>query len=459
MKNVLYVVAGYPRLYDLTTGEPIEAFNTHSDYICNQIRQTFSSDTPEQYTRNLARFFDFSYETGVMGSSPLKEEAAIKTIYLYYDFLINGAESQDYVIRKAAISLQHKPVSCVSANTYLAPVNGFLRLAQVKLKDTARLLKILTGNNAFDHVKSLPILEDRERSKAEMDSIHNKTLKYDRESDTYNNLAAGGIRGGKVPGNSLPKHFPINKIQSFLNGIEDPMHRCCAALMAAGGVRQSELWALRIEDIDEIARTIKIEDPNFHRNPSGAQAHKKLAYKGRTTAALVLFEPFKATFYESLSEYLAVRPNSSSDYLFVSNSKQTYGMPLLTCQQPNTTNKLFNRSLKKAQKRLWPNESQDEIFTSHSLRHFYGVWARNFVYIPGRPTIGLELAEIQVLMGHKDIKTTAMYAKLSEENIIAEIEIAERNKMYLETNQDINEIRAAVYIELGNELKSRMRND
>ena len=52
-----------------------------------------------------------------------------------------------------------------------------------------------------------------------------------------------------------------------------------------------------------------------------------------------------------------------------------------------------------------------------------------------------------------------VYAKLSEENIIAEIEIAERNKMYLETNQDINEIRAAVYIELGNELKSRMRND
>ncbi|AUY33655.1 site-specific integrase [Pseudomonas sp. PONIH3] len=457
MKNVLYVVAGYPRLYDLATGEPIEAFNTHSDYICNQIRQTFSSDTPEQYTRNLARFFDFSYETGVMGASPLKEEAALKTINLYYDFLTKGAESQDYVIRKAAISLEHKPVTHASANTYLAPVNGFLRLAQARLKDTARLLRILTGNKVFDHVSSLPILEDRQRSKAEMDSIHNTTLKFGRDSDTYNNLAAGGIRGGKVSGNNLPKHFPINKIQSLLNGIEDPMHRCCAALMAAGGVRQSELWAVRLEDIDEFTRTIKIEDPNFHRNPSAEQAHKKLAYKGRTTASLVLFEPFKTTFFESLSEYLAVRPKSSSEYLFVSSTKKTYGLPLLSCQKQNTTNKLFNRTLRKAQEKLWPNHNQDQIYTSHSLRHFYGVWARNFVYIPGRPSIGLELAEIQILMGHKDIKSTAIYAKISEENLIIEIEIAERNKMYLGDFQDINEIRSAVYIELGNELKSRMK--
>ncbi|MNF08344.1 hypothetical protein D3C80_2087440 [compost metagenome] len=62
-------------------------------------------------------------------------------------------------------------------------------------------------------------------------------------------------------------------------------------------------------------------------------------------------------------------------------------------------------------------------------------------------------------MGHKDIKSTKGYAKLSEENLIAEIEIAERNKMYWGKNCHINEIRAAVYIDLANELKARLRHD
>jgi len=459
MKNVLYVNVGYPRLYEIATAEPIQAFNNYSDYICNQIRHSFSGNVPEQYTYNLANFFDFCYETGVMGGTPLNEEAALKTINLYYEFLTKGIESKDYVIRKAARALNKKPVISNSANTYIVPVNHFLHISQAKLKDTARLLQILTGNNSFGIIKTLPVLEDRIRTSLEMKKISNNTLKFGRTSDTYNDLAAGGIRGGKPAHNNLPKHFPIEKILRLLNAIEDPMHRCCSALMASGGIRQSELWPIRLKDIDEKNRTVQIEDPNYHRNPGAAKSHQKLPFKGRLTASVVLFEPFKTIFFETLLEYLQVRPTSSSEYLFVSEKKTTRGMPLLRCQKANTTNKQLNKSLARTQKKLWPEAASEKIYSSHSLRHFYGMWARNFVYIPGRAGMGLDLPEIQIIMGHKDIKSTEVYAKLSEENLIAEIEIAERNKLYWGKRRHINEIRAAVYLDLANELKSRANND
>jgi integrase len=394
-----------------------------------------------------------------MGAAPLEEEAALKTINLYYEFLTKGQLSNDYVIRKAAEALQRNTVSRSSANTYIAPVNHFLRISQAKLKDTARLLKILTGNNSFSSIKTLPLLEDRARSSAEMEQINDRTLKFGRLSDAYNNLAAGGIPGGKAANNNLPKYFPIEKVLQLLHGIENPMHRCCAALMVAGGIRQSELWPIRLADIDESARTVQIEDPNFHRNPGAAKTHKILPFKGRLITSVVLFEPFKSIFFEALADYLKVRPTTDCEYLFVSDKQTLYGQSLLTCQKSNTTNRQLNRCLKKTQKTLWPDSSAEQLYASHSLRHFYGTWARNFVHIPGRNELGLELAEIQIIMGHKDIKSTYIYAKISEENLIAEIEIAERNKMYWGKNCDINDIRAAVYADLADELKKRAAHD
>lgn len=459
MKNVYYVNVGYPRLYDLATGEPIQAFNAYSDYIHNQIGHTFAESVPGQYASHVANFFDYAYETGVMGGAPLEEEAALKTINKYYEFLTKGINSKDFVIRKAAIALNKSPVEIISANTYVSAVNNFMHITQAKLKDAARLLQILTGNDLLSKVRTLPLLEDRHRSPSEMKRISESTLKFGTEIKKYNNLAAGGIPGGKIQHYNQSRHFPVDKVLHLLNGIDDPLHRCAAALMAAGGLRQSELWPIRSSDIDEKTRTLQIEDPNFHRHPSAEKVHKKLPFKGRLTAAVVMFEPFKSIFFEAYAEYLSVRPTTASDYLFVSDSQNTYGQPLLTCQKANTTLKQLNRALRAVQVKLWPNSDKHELYASHSLRHFYGTWARNFVHIPGRPGMGLDLAEIQIIMGHKDIKSTERYAKLSAENLIAEIEIAERNKMYWGKDCSINEIRAAVYIDLANELKARKRDD
>ena len=458
MKHVYLIQMGNtPRLYELATGRPIDAFNRYATYKTKAVGHAFAESSPSQYCQATAGFFDYCYETGVMGGPPMPPEVAQETINLYWDFLTNGVNSTDFVVRRAAKALKKTPVKPTSARTYLAGVNDFLRTSQMKLKDMASLVRILTKSDALANVTSLPQAEDRRRTKAEIDKIHSNTLTFGNTPKNAHTHALGGIPGGKVNGSSVSRNFPTEKVLDLLNNVEAPMHRCIAAMIAAGGVRHSEAWGIRKSDIDIDTRTIRIEDPNFHRNPAAEKAAKKLPYKGRALAIIVMFEPFKTIFFESLADYLDVRPTTDSDYLFVSDSNQAYGEPLLFLKNMNSLNKQLNRALRKAQIELRTTSPATKApYTSHSLRHFYGVWARNFVYISGRREIGLTLPEIKLLMGHRDIKSTEKYARLSEENAIAEIEAAERMKALWGKSPNIDQIRSAVYAELAYDLSERM---
>ena len=174
-------------------------------------------------------------------------------------------------------------------------------------------------------------------------SIHNNTLTFGNTPKDAHAYAPGGIPGGKVKSSQVSRNFPTEHVLTLLNGIEDPECRCAAAMIAAGGLRHSEVWGIRRSDIDIDARTIRIEDPNFHRNPAAEKAARKLPFKGRTLATIVMFEPFKSMFFESLADYLDVRPTTDSDYLFVSNERHTYGEPLLLLRNMNSLNRSLNK--------------------------------------------------------------------------------------------------------------------
>ncbi|QZI69319.1 site-specific integrase [Pseudomonas protegens] len=457
MKHVFLVQMDTPRLFELSTGRPIDAYNRYATYKIKEVGHAFGESVPHQYCYSVAGFFDYCYETGVMGGPPMPPEVAQQTINLYWDFLTKGVNSTDFIIRRAAKALEKTPIQPVSARKYLAGINDFLRTSQMKLNDMASLIRILTKSDAFANVMSLPQTQDRRRTKAEMDNIHNNTLTFGNTPRDAHASALGGIPGGKVKESQVSRSFPTEKVLDLLNSIEAPQNRCVAAMIASGGLRHSEVWGIRRSDIDIDARTIRIEDPNFHRNPAAEKASKRLPYKGRTLAAIVMFEPFKSIFFESLADYLDIRPTTDSDYLFVSSERSTYGEPLLFSREMNSLNKQLNRALRKAQINLGTaSPATNAPYTSHSLRHFYGVWARNFVYLPGRRQIGLTLPEIKILMGHKDIRSTEKYAQLSEENVIAEIEAAERMKTLWGKNPHIDQIRSAVYAELAYDLSDRM---
>ncbi|OZY31465.1 hypothetical protein CJF36_17395 [Pseudomonas lundensis] len=457
VKHVYLIQMDTPRLFETATGRPIDAFNRYAGYKTKEVGHAFGESVPDQYCRSVAHFFDYCYETGLMGGTPMPPEVAQKTINLYWEFLTKAINSTDFIVRRAAKALGKTPVKSGSAQTYLAGVNDFLRTSQMKLNDLASLMRILTKSDAFANVMSLPQTKDRRRTKAEMDNIHNNTLTFGNTPKDAHAYAPGGIPGGKVKCSQVSRSFPTEHVLTLLNDIEDPESRCAAVMIAGGGLRHSEVWGIRRSDIDIDARTIKIEDPNYHRNPAAEKAARKLPFKGRTLASIVMFEPFKNMFFEALADYLDVRPTTDSDYLFVSSEKHTYGEPLLFLRNMNSLNRSLNRALRKAQVDLGTmSPATGAPYTSHSLRHFYGVWARNFVYIPGRNQMGLTLPEIKLLMGHKDIRSTEKYARLSEETVIAEIESAERMKALWGRNPNIDQIRSAVYAELAYDLSERI---
>lgn len=457
MKHVFLVKTDILRLYELATAKPIDAFNRYSHYVAREVAHTFGPDTPNQYCHSVAWLFDYCYETGVMGGPPMPPELAQQTISMYWDFLTKGVNSKDFIVRKAAKALGRKTVQEISASTYLAGVNHFLHISQAKLKDMQSLLRILTRNDAFLKVSSLPQLEPRTRNNAERDKISSNSLTFGNSSSNIHQYARGGLPGGRVKHSNVSRHFPTERVLDLLHNIEDPMLRCVSAMIAAGGVRHSEAWGIRDSDIDVESRTIKIEDPNFHRNPAAEKLEKALPFKGRSLATIVMFEPFKTIFFDSLADYKDIRPTTDSEYLFISSARPTYGQALIHTAPMNSLNKQLNRALRKAQVDLdTKSPATRNPYTSHSLRHFYGVWARNFVYLPGRNMMGLSLPEIKVLMGHKDIRSTERYARLTEENTIAEIEAAERMKALWGKKPHIDQIRSAVYADLAFELSRRI---
>ncbi|WP_124319627.1 hypothetical protein [Pseudomonas chlororaphis] len=142
MKHVYLIeMDNTPRLYELATGRPIDAFNRYATYKTKEVGHAFGASVPPQYSHATAGFFDYCYETGVMGGPPMPPEVAQKTINLYWDFLTKGVNSTDFVVRRAAKALKKTPVKPTSARTYLAGVNDFLRTSQMKLRFCTKTLE------------------------------------------------------------------------------------------------------------------------------------------------------------------------------------------------------------------------------------------------------------------------------------------------------------------------------
>lgn len=453
MKNVRLINRGIPRLYEADTGKPVDAFNAYSDLLFNSLYHSSGASTPTIYCPDVAEFIDYAYETGILGSRCLLPAAAHATMSQYRIYLTDGAQSKDFVIRRAAIALNHRSVTNAHAARKIAAVNHFLNNSTRVTQDTAVHLSILAGEKPIAPVTPL-VVKPRRRSKAERGRVIEETLQWGAPRTDFA-FTRGGIPSVKVKRINQKRDFPTCHILSLLRHAPSAYYRCLWALQAGGGLRISEVFLVRISDINCKNKTLKIADPNNRRDPSKKKDGSNIAYKGRETASVIMFEPYKSIFFEALEEYEKERPTSSSDFLFVSDERESLGESIIQSVPFNTTTKKYNAELKQAQIAAGTAEEGGKFFTSHSLRHFYGNWARNCVYIPGRNRVGLELSEIQLLMGHKDIKSTERYAKLDEINVATEIASANQLVHGWSTSYSADLVRAQIYARLADELLAR----
>lgn len=186
------------------------------------------------------------------------------------------------------------------------------------------------------------------------------------------------------------------------------------SLLLASGIRRSEALNLQWCDIDFAKREVYVLDPELLRyGREMSQDERDLRFKGRTVSRTYLFLPYRNWFFDYLSMYRKEEyrlPLDGNDFVFQYLISPHFGRPLR-----EATDETLNSAFKSAVQRAripGPPIARNYVWTAHSLRHAYGCYMVNDYKVPGQLQPGLTEAEVQQLMGHKDINTTRQYARL-----------------------------------------------
>lgn len=165
-------------------------------------------------------------------------------------------------------------------------------------------------------------------------------------------------------------------LELLLAQVTDPAQRAMLLTAAAAGLRRSEILSLKVGDIDLDAGYLHVR-----------------AGKGQKDRTV----PLSAQLRAALREHLRRRQDTRCDALFPSS----VGTPL----SPTQLQRLFDRWLAAA-------GLEAKGYTLRSLRHAAATrWMR----------AGMNLRDVQEMLGHEDVGTTSRYLHASPEHIRSEM--------------------------------------
>lgn len=153
------------------------------------------------------------------------------------------------------------------------------------------------------------------------------------------------------------------------------------AIFAYAGLRRSEALSLRVKDFDRRERTLYV-----------------MRGKGNKERTVVIGEKTVA----AIAAYLAVRPQSVSEFLFLYNAKMRFGTGALTVLM--------------ADLRAACDYPEERALQPHSLRH---------AYASKMAEMGIDLKTIQEQLGHSNLVTTQVYIHSSAEQKHRAAQVAE----------------------------------
>jgi site-specific recombinase XerD len=180
--------------------------------------------------------------------------------------------------------------------------------------------------------------------------------------------AGNPARGIPLPkvAQALPECLAEDQARRLLEAAHTPWHRAMVALLLFAGLRRSEAAAITLADLDL------------------SQAQLVVRGKGARERTVALAPPV----VEAIREYLACRPATDSNHLFVS---RIGGQPIAG----RVVNRMLARVLREA-------GLSDEDVTPHTLRRTF---ATHLI------RQGVDVRTTQELLGHADLQTTARYLR------------------------------------------------
>lgn len=393
----------------------------------------YSVGTRKRYMEAAARFVDYLIECDVF-RRPARPIAIAEAINAYPIFLRDGAGTDWPELPTLPDYAQEIGFADgLAANSFtpvLAAVNQLLRFGKDEALRAAAAFDDHGMQVEWDDLRTaFAAIEGSERwSRAEKDRLRQQTLlggviRLREELQRPRGLRSP-VRGG-VQVDLVNKEFPFERLGDLLDAALSARDRTLWALLAGGGLRLHEALNLRFSDVDPRTGEVWIVDPDNHRFGQAMQERDRLRFKGRAMSKVYLFEPLRTAFWAALKDYLDTEfvgtSDPSNDFLFRKIDGGGRGDALVGASD-TAIEKQFKAAVRRARV-PGPREAPDHLWTPHSLRHCYGVYMLNYIPVPGGP--GLRLTEVQALMGHARIESTAIYARHDQLLLEAKIEAAD----------------------------------
>ncbi len=194
-------------------------------------------------------------------------------------------------------------------------------------------------------------------------------------------LGPGRGRGGgrlvREP-RRLPESLDLTDVQAFLAGLRTHRDRALVLAMLLGGLRSAEVRGLRLADVDQGRRRVRVVG------------------KGGKERVV----PIDAAFFAELSGYLRFErpPGLATPECFV------------VLRGPTTGGRVTEAGLRSLFRRNREASGSNRV-RPHRLRHTYGTELA---------AAGIDLLALRELMGHASPETTGRYVHLTTEHLAAE---------------------------------------
>lgn len=174
----------------------------------------------------------------------------------------------------------------------------------------------------------------------------------------------------RVP-RSVPRALPADQVAAILDACPDPRARLIVELMLWCGLRRAEVPALRVDDVDQVAGTLRVR---------GKGGHERLL-------------PLPTAVSRSVDAYLAERPPLAPRApLIRSYQHPASGISAVRIWM------IVSAVMTAAGVHLAPRDGR----SPHALRHTAATDTLR---------AGATLADVQALLGHSSISTTAIYLR------------------------------------------------
>jgi integrase/recombinase XerD len=168
----------------------------------------------------------------------------------------------------------------------------------------------------------------------------------------------------------LPPVLNAQQVTGVLSAVKSLKYRAMLMALYAAGLRISEACRLRVADIDSQRMTLRVQD-----GKGGKDRYTVLAPR----------------LLQVLREYW--KEERPKDWLFPGHTKEGH-------LSPQAVRTVFKLALRQA--------GVPGNYTPHALRHSFATHLLD---------AGTELVVIQALLGHRCLKTTALYTRVSMKNI------------------------------------------